>query len=197
MAGPWSAGRLVGLLADLRATSRSHSSLFTLHSSLFAFRKGQGPTGDWPEGWRAAAPTATISAKSRHSSQPRHTPFTLHSSLFTLHSSRSERDRDPQATGLEGWRAAAPTATISAKSRHSSQPRHTPFTLHSSLFTLHSSDFERERVPVCNEPGGAHEFGDQSFLAPAPPPSRRPSPRTRGAIRRHVGFVDLCPEIRL
>jgi hypothetical protein len=119
MAGPWSAGRLVGLLADLRATSRSHSSLFTLHSSLFAFRKGQGPTGDWPEGWRAAAPTATISAKSRHSSQPRHTPFTLHSSLFTLH----------------------------------------------------SSDFERERVPVCNEPGGAHEFGDQSFVAPPPPPA--------------------------
>ena len=144
------------------ATSHTlHSSLFTLHSS--DFERGWVPVWLGPGrlvGWWGCS---LISARPRD--------HTLHSSLFTLHSSRSERDRDPQATGLEGWRAAAPTATISAKSRHSSQPRHTPFTLHSSLFTLHSSDFERERVPVCNEPGGAHEFGDQSFLAPPPPPA--------------------------
>ena len=42
MAGPWSAGRLVGLLTDLRATSRSHSSLFTLHSSLFTLHRSPG-----------------------------------------------------------------------------------------------------------------------------------------------------------
>eukprot|EP00966_Prymnesium_polylepis_P117683 2720615-Prymnesium_polylepis.1 len=83
MAGPWSAGRLVGLLNDLRATSRSHSSLFTLHSSLFAFRKGQGPTCDWPGGLAGRRPHSVQPPKNLATRRSHVTHFTLHSLLFT------------------------------------------------------------------------------------------------------------------
>ena len=77
MAGPWSAGRLVGLLTDLRATSRSHSSLFTLHSSDFE--------RVWVPVWLGPGRLVGWWGCSLISARPR--DHTLHFSLFTLHSS--------------------------------------------------------------------------------------------------------------
>ena len=96
------------------------ASLFTLHSSLFAFGKGQGPTCDWPGGLAGRCPpTASISAKSRQLSPSRHT---LQTSLFTLHSSLFAFGKGQGPTcdwpgGLAG--RAPPTASISDNFRHS------------------------------------------------------------------------------
>jgi hypothetical protein len=162
MAGPWSAGRLVGLLADLRATSRSHSSLFTLHSSLFTLHSSDFER-EWVPVWLGPGRLVGWRGCSLISARPR--DHTLHSSLFTL--------RVQKGTGTHmrlAWRAGGPPRRSDHPRKISPLVAATSHTLHSSLFTLHSSDFERERVPVCNEPGRAHEFGDQSFVAPRPPP---------------------------
>ena len=137
MAGPWSAGRLVGLLADLRATSRSHSSLFTLHSSLFTdFER------EWVPVWLGPGRLVGWWGCSLISARPR--DHTLHSSLslFTL--------RVQKGTGTHrrlAWRAGEPPPpqrpspqNLATRRSHVTHP--SLFTLHSSLFTLQIS---RER----------------------------------------------------
>ena len=173
------------------------SSRFDLCSSLFTLRVRKGAGTHMRLAWGAGgllpphsvhlckiSPTLALTS---HSSD-----FTLQTSLFTLHSSRSERGRDPHATGLGGWWVAAPTASISmsisAKSRQLSPSRRshvTLFRLHSSLFTLHSSRSERGRDP--------HVTGLEGWRV-APPPPRLPSLQF-SSQPRHLSSQVFCSSL--
>jgi hypothetical protein len=88
------------------------------------------------------------------------TLITLHSSLFTLHSSDFEREHPYETLQLAPWRHQDPPnvhrgVIAHFQCREYAGNRHvhgTPITLHSSLFTLHSSDFERSRRLVVSRP---------------------------------------------
>ena len=74
------------------------TSLFTLHSSLFAFGKGQGPTCDWPGGLAGrAAPPRLPSLNFRHSHV-----ISLH--RFSAAASGRPHARAASSLGL-GWHA--------------------------------------------------------------------------------------------